>query len=148
MEYVRLRGCPSMKMRRAERGAAVIELAVVLPLFLLVLFAIVEWGVMFYDQAVLSNASYVAARAAAVSGSTYTTASDVQTLAVATCQQQLISLGAAAVPTAVATGVGSGTGNQVSVTVSYAYSGLGLGKLLRTFAGTEALSSTTVMLNE
>jgi len=45
-----------------ERGAALVELALVLPLLLLILVGIVELGLLFYNQQVLTNASREGAR--------------------------------------------------------------------------------------
>jgi Flp pilus assembly protein TadG len=50
----------------SQKGAAVVEFAVILPLLLLILFGIVEFGFIFYDQALLTNASREGARRAIV----------------------------------------------------------------------------------
>lgn len=49
-----------------QKGAAVVEFAVILPLLLLVVFGIVEFGFIFYNQALLTNASREGARRAIV----------------------------------------------------------------------------------
>jgi Flp pilus assembly protein TadG len=51
---------------RSERGAAVVEFAVILPLLLLIIFGIVEFGFIFYNKAMLTNASREGARRAIV----------------------------------------------------------------------------------
>jgi Flp pilus assembly protein TadG len=51
---------------KSQKGAAVVEFAVILPLLLLILFGIVEFGFIFYDQALLTNASREGARRAIV----------------------------------------------------------------------------------
>ncbi len=55
--------------RRSERGAALVEAAIVAPLFLLLIFGIFEFGFLVRNSLVLSNATADAARAAAVAGS-------------------------------------------------------------------------------
>lgn len=45
-----------------SRGAAVVEFAVILPLLLLLVFGIIEFGVLLFDQAILTNASREGAR--------------------------------------------------------------------------------------
>lgn len=45
-----------------QKGAAVVEFAVVLPLLLLILFGIIEFSFLLYDKAMLTNASREGAR--------------------------------------------------------------------------------------
>ena len=45
-----------------ERGAAAIEFALILPLLLLILFGIIEFSILLYDKAMLTNASREGAR--------------------------------------------------------------------------------------
>ncbi|MDW7646419.1 MAG: TadE/TadG family type IV pilus assembly protein [Desulfuromonadales bacterium] len=53
---------------KEERGAAVVEFAIVVPLLLMLLFGIIDFGVLIYDKAMLTNASREAARAGIVAG--------------------------------------------------------------------------------
>jgi hypothetical protein len=46
-----------------QNGAAMVEFAIVLPLLLILVFGIIEFGVMFYDKAVITNASREGVRA-------------------------------------------------------------------------------------
>ena len=46
-----------------QNGAAMVEFAIVLPLLLIIVFGVIEFGVMFYDKAVITNASREGARA-------------------------------------------------------------------------------------
>lgn len=46
-----------------QNGAALVEFAIVLPLLLILVFGVIEFGVMFYDKAVITNASREGARA-------------------------------------------------------------------------------------
>ena len=55
---------------RRQKGQAVIEFAVVLPLFLLLVFGIIYSGMLFYDYSSLSNLARSSAREAAISQST------------------------------------------------------------------------------
>ena len=45
-----------------ERGAALVELAILLPFLVLILVGIIEFGLLFYNQQVLTNASREGAR--------------------------------------------------------------------------------------
>ncbi|ACX52170.1 TadE family protein [Ammonifex degensii KC4] len=54
---------------REEKGQAAVELALTLPLLLLILFALVEFGRVFFAYLVITNAAREGARLAAVGGS-------------------------------------------------------------------------------
>lgn len=45
-----------------ERGASAVEFALLLPLLMMILFGIIEFGLAFYQQAILTNASREGAR--------------------------------------------------------------------------------------
>jgi Flp pilus assembly protein TadG len=53
-----------MKKRVSQEGSALVELALILPFFLVIAFGIIEYGLVMYDQAVITNASREAARSA------------------------------------------------------------------------------------
>lgn len=55
-----------MFLKRAERGAAAVELALLMPLLLLILFALIDFGRMFHAQVTLTQASREGARLAAL----------------------------------------------------------------------------------
>ncbi len=61
---------------RSERGQSLVEYALILPLLLLLLVAIMEFGLVALDYATLSNAAREGARAAAVVSTTDTAARD------------------------------------------------------------------------
>ena len=63
--------------RFGRRGAAVVELAIVLPVLLLLVFGIIEFGHVAYVRHVLINAATVGARAAIVPGATEEGVKDV-----------------------------------------------------------------------
>jgi Flp pilus assembly protein TadG len=51
---------------KSNRGQTLVEFAIVLPLLLLLIFGIVEWGIIMYDKAMLTYGSREGARAAVV----------------------------------------------------------------------------------
>ncbi len=131
-----------------QRGAAAVEFALVLPLLLLIMFGIVEFGVAFYDKAMITNASREGARAGVVLKSPKATSTDIQNVVLNYTSSHLISFGTPHVPTITTTGQGGTFGQPLSVTVTYPYAGLGLGQLLSALTGQITLSATTVMNNE
>ena len=50
------------KFFKCQRGAAAVEFAIVLPLLLVFVFGIIEFGFLLYDKAVITNASREGAR--------------------------------------------------------------------------------------
>jgi hypothetical protein len=49
-----------------QKGAALVEFAIVLPMLMLIIFGIIEFSLLLYDKAVITNASREAARAGIV----------------------------------------------------------------------------------
>lgn len=72
------------RLCRSERGAEVIEFALVLPLLLLVVFGIVDFGFLFQRYVVLTNAAMEGARVAVLPGYSDT---DAEARAVSYLQQ-------------------------------------------------------------
>jgi len=112
-----------LKTWRSERGAELIEMAVVLPLLLLVLFGIIEFGFMFQRFLVLTNAANEGARVAILP--TYG-AGDAEARAIAYAQQGGLPTGTVtAVMTAnipITEGARCATGRRVTVTHPYQFS--------------------------
>lgn len=55
-------------LRKNQKGAALLEFALVLPILLLLVFGIIEFGLLFYNKQVITNASREGARAGIVNG--------------------------------------------------------------------------------
>ena len=77
------------KMRNQKRGAAALELAAVLPFLVVLIFGMIEFGVMFYDKAVITNASREGARA----GITGVGVPEIKQIVSNYCNVNLINLG-------------------------------------------------------
>ena len=111
--------------RRRSRGQSLVEFAVVFPVFILVLFGIIEFGFMLYSQMTVSNAAREAARVSVVDPDPCS----IQDLANATARSAASGLNGTYLT--VAGGVAStgptGTcsdakqGDTVTVTVNYTY---------------------------
>lgn len=128
---------------RAERGLALIELALVLPFFLMLTFATINFGLGLYNQAVITNASREAARAGIAFRVPAPSHEDITETALAYCQEHLITLGAHVDPEVLIEEPGGRVpGEPLRVTVSYAYEGL---KLLNALSpGTLAATATMI----
>ena len=127
-----------------DKAVAAVEFALVLPILILVLFAIVELSTLLYDKSVITNASREAARLAVVN--TSITDGEIQTFAINYCQNKLITFGSKANPTvSIARPLGSNSGNPIIVTVSYSFTGLLLGQLIQPTNWSQLLSASTTM---
>jgi Flp pilus assembly protein TadG len=72
-----------------QNGAAMVEFAIVLPLLLILIFGIIEFGVMFYDKAVITNASREGVRA----GITGLGDPEIKQIVLNYCNANLVNLG-------------------------------------------------------
>ena len=135
---------------KAQGGAAAVEFALVLPILLLLVFAILELGLLLYNKAVITNASREAARYGVVMRTPKHTSGEIEQKALDYCSNFLVSLSPSANPDPIVSidGAGESFGQPLTVTVNYTFSGLGLGTLLSPLTGPITLAATTVMTNE
>ncbi len=121
-----------MRAQRDQSGAAMLEFALILPWFLLILFGIINYSILLFDQAIITNAAREGARwgsinttktSTAVCASSSPGSTDPCGVANNYAASGLISFGGATVS---ASSTGDGTsGSEVMVTVTYNYTGLG-----------------------
>jgi Flp pilus assembly protein TadG len=128
-----------------QNGAALVEFAIVLPLLLMIVFGIIEFSLLLYDKAMITNASREGARA----GIVYSFPTPITTAAITQevnnyLQTHLISLGGASAPTVTA-GQCTGSGAPLTVTVTYPYNFLVLPNFVQSMAGSITLRAQTVM---
>jgi len=128
---------PSLRRREDARGQSLVEFALVVPVFLLVLLAIVQFGFIFNAQVTITNAAREGARAATIYvydsnlANKATNDSARSAAALAAAKQSLGILDASQFPTigtnfvvgySIPTGVQDSdarTGEQVTVTITY-----------------------------
>jgi Flp pilus assembly protein TadG len=136
---------------KRDEGAAAVEFALVLPILILILFGIIEFGFAFYNKEVITNASREGARAGIVQAPklTETAIKDVAKdyLAAAGWDKTKADISV--------TGAGGSFPNPLTVTVNYPYSFSVLPKFIPGFGlkGTlncpsDFLCATTVMKHE
>lgn len=139
-----------------SRGSAAIEFALIVPIFLLLLFGIVNYGVLLYDQAVITNAAREGARWAAIHSSSsygasctnsYSTApADPCQAAYSYAYNLIITFGpTSALSASYTIPANFNAGTPQIVTVTYQYVGIGyyFGQL-----AASPYSSKSVMLHE
>ncbi len=137
------------RIRGSERGTTSVELALVLPVFLLLVFGLVELSVALYDQAVLVNASREGARAGIVLRNPKLTTADIQQVVLNYTNGSLITFGATATPVVTVTQSSPAVfPNPLKVQVDYTYTGLGLGSMMSAVTQPLVLSATASMINE
>ncbi|MBU3628874.1 TadE/TadG family type IV pilus assembly protein [Polynucleobacter sp. AP-Reno-20A-A9] len=141
---------PIIQFKRRDSGVAAVEFALILPLLMMIVFGIINYGILLYDQAVITNAAREGARWGAIntsaaiscSGTASGTADPCQ-IANGYTQANLITFGGATTSTSSATGAGT-SGTTVTVTVSYTFTQIGwiVG------SSTNALTASAVMYHE
>ena len=146
---------------RAQRGAAAVEFALIFSIFLILVFAIVEFGAILFNKTVITNASREAARAGVVLRTPKLTVDEVESIARRYCGQvpgnnpgtwgvpsNLIGFSTSNAFNVAATGAAGAFGTPLAVTVTYDYHWLVLGPLAGLGVGPLQLSATTEMKNE
>ena len=142
-----------MRVRNEDGGSAV-EFAIICPLLFIVLFGIIEFAVLLYDKAMITNASREGARAGIVfnfdpSGPTRITDEEIRTIVGSYCATHLISFGSGSTLTVPITRTGSQEGASLTVTVNYPYRFLVFSNLIALFGGDSTnplnLRAVTVM---
>ena len=149
-------------MIRSEKGVSAVEFALVAPLLFILTFGIIEFSLLLFDKAVVTNASREGARAAIVyntDGVDYTplTQAEIQDVVTSYANGYLINLGGGSelvnddIDVVYETGTAV-SGGDVTVTVTYTYEFLVFpdltGLIGGSFDGDIDLVGTTVMRME
>ncbi len=131
-----------------------VEAAIVLPLFLVLMFGIMELGIVLYDKAVITNAGREAARSGVALVNPKLTNTQIAQVARDYCSNNLINFNAANLAVTVTPPTTPTTfGAQIKVAVTYNYYNIVFGSVLALLPGGAfpnplALSATTTMNNE
>jgi len=132
-----------------QRGASAVEMALLLPLLVLMLDGVLEFGLILHNQSVLISAANIAARAGIAQGPSKRNAAQIAIIAINDCKDRLISLGSTSAPTVtVMQATDPSYPNPLQVTVYYSFRGLLSGGLLAAVQAAPELSATAVMFNE
>ena len=140
-------------MKRAiindQQGAVAVEFAFVLPLLIVLLVGIMEFGLILYNQQVLTNACREGTRAGIVTRSPRLDSTAIATVVNDYTQAHLVTFGSAtSAATVIDNSGGTAFGDDLRVTVSYDYDFLVLSRFIGSLAGGLTLSAQTVMKYE
>ena len=134
-----------------QKGAAAVEFAIVLPLLLTLVFGIIEFSILFYNKAMLTNASREGAR----TGIVYDfpdriSDAEIETVVTTYSGNNLITFGTNAPPSVSISRSGTGTeaGDALTVTVNYHYDFLVLPNFIASLVGGLDVSAVTIMRME
>ena len=136
-----------MKIIKCQKGAAAVEFAIIAPLLFTIMFGIIEFGLLFYDKAVITNASREGARMGILWGPTRPTDAQIQATVASYTSNRLITFGTMVSPTTTIsrTGTGIDPGDALTVTVAYNYDFLLIPNFVDTLSDVTTLSAQTVM---
>ena len=128
-----------------QRGAAVVEFAIVLLPLVLILFGTIEFGLFVYNKQVITNASREGARAGIVLRSPKLAATEIEAIATNYCNGNLVTFGGSTAPSCNATGAQGPSQSDLTVNVGYNYTFL----VLSSFGfGPRSITATSVMRHE
>jgi Flp pilus assembly protein TadG len=77
-----------------QKGATAVEFAIILPLLLLLIFGVIEFGLFLFNRHVITNAVREAARAGIVVRISRLSDEDIETIVRNYCEQYLVTFGA------------------------------------------------------
>ena len=125
------------RKEKNQTGATAVEFAIVILLFITIVFGIIEFGLLMYNQHIVTNAAREGARYGIVSRTERITESEIESRVLSYINQNLVTFGT--FPTNVDSNECTEFGESLSVTITYKYSFLFFRFLERT------ISSTTTM---
>ena len=115
------------KKAKRQEGASAVEFAIILPLLLILVFGIIEFSILFYDKAMITNASREGAREGIVydydpdGGLNHPDDAEIGATVDQYVQNHLISFGSSSVVTTTITRPGDAPGDPLTVRVAYTY---------------------------
>lgn len=132
-----------------QQGAVAVEFAFVLPLLIVLLVGIMEFGLILYNQQVITNACREGTRAGIVARTPRLDLTAISKVVNDYAQDHLVTFGTAtSAATVIDNSGGTAFGNDLTVKVTYDYDFLVLSKFVSSLAGGLTLSAQTVMKYE
>jgi len=134
---------------RCQKGVAAIEFAIILPVLMMIILGIIEFGLLMYDKQVITNASREGARAGVVVRKPQLTDLQVQDVVNDYISTNLVSFGSTPTsPVITINRTGMDFGDDLTVTVTYNYDFLVLPNFVASLTGAQTLVATAVMKME
>lgn len=132
---------------KSPKGGAALEFAIVLPILLLLVLGIIEFGIVLYNMAVITNAVREGARAGIVKGGPYGPAvqpSKIEEIVTNYCSR-LITFGSPTSPTVGSSAPCTGFPTDLTVTVTFHHNYLALPTFVTSLVGGTDLTAVSVM---
>ncbi len=145
---------------RSEQGTAIVEFAIVLPLLLVILFGIIEFGFLLYNQAMLTNAAREGARTGIIIQTPRNSTADITTVVDNYLRDYLVTFTSGTQPTPNTVVKINGTEanpgtvglqpaqDYLTVEVTYNYGFLIIPRLITSITGTKTLFASSTMRAE
>lgn len=114
-----------MRIKSAsQKGAAMVEFALIIIPLMLITFGIIEFGMLIYNQQIITNASREGARAGIVASSPRFPSASINSVVQNYCANHLVTFGAANTPRTSLTGYSTNAPfrQDLTVQVDYTYS--------------------------
>jgi len=131
---------PMKSLVRQQQGAAALEFALVAPLFLILFFGVLDFGLAMYAKGLITHASQEGARYGTIYHLSPPTTGDIQGYV----QRYLSDAKFSQPVTITVTGAGGASGTPLTVRVDYIYRFLGLPSFLAGWGDSLNLSAETV----
>ena len=142
----------TLNKNMGQNGAAAVEFAIVLPLLVILVFGIIEFSILFYNKAMITNASREGARAGIVfvedredPNVLNSLNNHITDVVKAYCKDYLITFGNDNLTILPPSWSGAEAGDSLTVTVKYHYDFLVLPNFISKLLGGVNLSAVTIM---
>jgi len=129
-----------------QKGAAAIEFAIILPVMVMLLFGIIEFGIILYDKAMITNASREGARAGILFHPDGIPDSYIRKVVKDYCGSHLVTFGEDSIDDSDIPI--TRTGGNLTVKVTYTYDFLVLPNFVTGIVGNMNLAAQTIMRME
>ena len=131
-----------------QKGQTLVEFVLILPVLLILLFGIIEFGLLLYNKQVITNASREGARYGIVSRSPRRDSTEIRVVVDAYCANHLITSGTSVAPNTAVQSTGVVFGDDLTVTVTFHYDFFALPNFITSLLGGTDLRAETTMKYE
>ena len=134
------------KHKGTRHGQSLVEFVLILPVLLILLFGIIEFGLLLYNKQVITNASREGARYGIVARPTRRSKAEITAVVDAYCANHLVTSGSDVPTTSVEPDPTGGTfGQDLTVTVTFHYDFFALPAFITSLlGGTDLVAQTTM----